>query len=261
MKQLQTSVFFALLFSFVFSAQTQARWGQIGHYVTGYVAESYLDDDVRAKVADVLGDITLPRACVWMDDVRSDSAFDYTRTWHWATILDGKTYEETEQEPTGDVISASEEMIASLKSGTLSPEQERINLKLLIHMIGDMHMPLHVGNGTDRGGNQVRVQWMGDNSNLHRVWDSDIINSLQMSYTELAREVDFMDAETVAMWQSGTVRDWAGESVLYRDDVYDLPDDMRLGYEYRYYKKDIIFLRLAQAGVRIAGVLNEIYGS
>jgi len=261
MKHRFSTLLFAFLFLVSLPNQSEARWGQIGHYVTGYVAESYLDDDVKAKVAAVLGDITLPRACVWMDDIRSDSAFDYTRTWHWATIEDGKTYEGTEQEPTGDVISASEEMIASLKSGTLSPEEESINLKLLIHMIGDMHMPLHVGNGTDRGGNQVRVQWMGDNSNLHRVWDSDIINSLQMSYMELAREVDFMDAETVTMWQSGTVRDWGGESVSYRDAVYDLPEDMRLGYEYRYYKKDIIFKRLAQAGVRIAGVLNEIYGS
>ena len=260
---MKKTIFFTALFLFtaVYSTESSARWGQIGHYVTGYVAESYLDPDVRAKVYEIIGETTLPRACYWMDDIRSDDAYDYTGTWHWSTIEDGKTYEETPQEPAGDVISATEQMIADLKSGTLSADEERVKLKLLIHMIGDMHMPLHVGNGTDRGGNDVRVQWMGSDSNLHRVWDSDMINSLQMSYTELAREVDQMDAETVAVWQASTVRDWAYESVGYRDEVYDLPEDLRLGFEYRYYKKDIIFKRLAQAGVRIAGVLNEIYGS
>jgi hypothetical protein len=131
---------------------------------------------------------------------------------------------------------------------------------MVMHMVGDIHQPLHVGTGEDRGGNDIRVQWMGNNSNLHRVWDSDVINSLQMSFTELARELNTATPEQVEEWQKATVRDWAYESVSYRDRVYDLPDNMRVGYEYRYHNKEIIFRRLLQAGVRMAGVLNEIYG-
>jgi len=81
-----------------------------------------------------------------------------------------------------------------------------------------------------------------------------------MSYSELAWEIDTATEEQVEEWQNSTVRDWAYESVSYRDTVYELPDDMRVGYEYRYQNRDLIFKRLLQAGIRTAGVLNEIYG-
>jgi hypothetical protein len=116
-----------------------------------------------------------------------------------------------------------------------------------------------VGTGEDRGGNSARVQWMGENSNLHRVWDSNMIESRQMSYTEISDNIDVIDQETVDEWQDATVRDWAYESMDYREDVYNLPDNNRIGYEYRYANYDFVEERLVMAGVRLAGVLNEIY--
>lgn len=236
------------------------KWGQIGHYVTGEIAERHLTEQARERVKSILDDMTMARASVWMDDTRSDSRFDYTETWHWTTIPDGLTYDEAEQEETGDIIQALEMLIDELKSGELDETEEREKLMLVMHMIGDIHQPLHVGTGEDRGGNDVRVQWMGENSNLHRVWDSDIINSLQMSYTELARELDTATALQIEEWQNSTVRDWAYESMTYRDRIYNLPDNMRLSYPYRYENQDIVFRRLLQAGIRMAGVLNDIYG-
>jgi len=252
-----------LLFTFIFPPiehETSNKWGQIGHYVTGEIAEYHLTPAARERVNTILGDYSMPRATVWMDDIRSESRFNYSNTWHWATIADGKTYEETEQDEGGDIIWALESLIAELKEGGLDETEEREKLKMVMHMIGDIHQPLHVGTGEDRGGNDVRVQWMGSNSNLHRVWDSDIINSFQMSYTELASELNTATADQIIEWQKATVRDWAYESVSYRDRIYDLPSSMRLGYEYRYFNKDIVYKRLLQAGVRMAGVLNDIYG-
>lgn len=239
---------------------SKSKWGQVGHYVTGEIAEYHLTPAAKERVYTILGNRSIILATVWMDDIRSERRFDYTNTWHWATIADGKTYEETEQDEGGDIIWALETLIAELKDGGLSEEEEREKLKMVIHMIGDIHQPLHVGNGEDRGGNDVRVHWMGSNSNLHRVWDSDIINSLQMSYTELAKELNTATPEQIIEWQRASVRDWAYESVSYRDRIYDLPENNRIGYEYRYFNKDIVFIRLLQAGIRIAGVLNEIYG-
>jgi len=236
------------------------KWGQIGHYVTGEIAEYHLTPAVREQVNGILQDYSMARATVWMDDIRSDSSYNYTSTWHWTTIENGKTYEETEQEEAGDIIWALETLITELKEGGLSETEEREKLKLVMHMIGDIHQPLHVGTGEDRGGNDARLQWMGDNSNLHRVWDSDIINSFQMSYTELAKELNTATADQIVDWQKASVRDWAYESMSYRDRVYDLPASMRLGYEYRFFNKDIVYKRLLQAGVRMAGVLNDIYG-
>ena len=249
---------------FNFSAtdkQGHQKWGQVGHYVTGEIAELYLTDDVRDRVYEILGDRSMALSSVWMDDIRSDSDYDYTRTWHWATIPDGMTYEEAEQDEGGDIIWALETLIEELKQGGLTEKEEKDKLRMVMHMVGDIHQPLHVGTGEDMGGNQVRLQWMGDNSNLHRVWDSDIINSLQMSYTELAWEIDTATQEEITEWQSATVRDWAYESVSYRDRIYDLPNDMRIGYVYRFHNRDLVFKRLLQAGIRMAGVLNDIYGT
>lgn len=237
----------------------ELRWGQIGHYTTGHIAENHITEKTAAELDRVIGNESLAEAAVWMDDIRSDDSYDYTGTWHWVTIPDGMTYEETEKNPDGDVLWALETLIAELKEGGLTPKEEHDKLKMVVHMVGDIHQPLHVGTGEDRGGNSVRVQWMGNNSNLHRVWDSDMIDSRQMSYSELSSNIDVIDEETVEEWQSASVRDWAYESMNLRDQVYDLPDDNRLGYEYRYANFDLVKERLVKSGVRLAGVLNDIY--
>jgi hypothetical protein len=241
------------------SEMENLRWGQIGHYVTGHIAENHITEKTAAELDRVIGDESLATAAVWMDDIRSDSNYDYTSTWHWVTIPDGMTYDETDKNPDGDVLWALESLIVDLKEGGLSPKEEHDKLKMVVHMVGDIHQPLHVGTGEDRGGNSARVQWMGENSNLHRVWDSNMIESRQMSYTEISDNIDVIDQETVDEWQDATVRDWAYESMDYREDVYNLPDNNRIGYEYRYANYDFVEERLVMAGVRLAGVLNEIY--
>ena len=245
--------------SFV-ALEKDADWGQIGHYTTGYVALQYLSPEARQAVESVLGGESFVAGTVYMDDVRSDDDYDSYGDWHWVTIPDGMTYEEAEKNPNGDIIYGIETLTAELKAGGLSPELEREKLKFLIHLIGDIHMPLHVGTGDDMGGNQVRVSWFRESSNLHRVWDSNMIESRQMSASELAESLGSPDAAMIAEWQSMNPREWAYESMTYREDVYDIPEDARLGYEYRYENFHIVQKRLLQAGVRIAGVLNEIYG-
>lgn len=254
-----TVISFLVTAASIFSSDLENRWGQIGHYVTGQIAENHITETTAAEIKRVIGNESIAAATVWMDDIRPDSAYDYTNTWHWVTIPDGMTYEESEKNPEGDIIGALEKCITALKEGGLSEQEEYEYLKFVMHLIGDIHQPLHVGTGEDLGGNRVRVQWMGDNSNLHRVWDSDMINSRQMSYTEMAMNLDVINDEKVKEWQSSTVRDWAKESMSYREDVYDLPDNHRLGYEYRFQNYDIVQKRLVQAGVRLAGVLNDIY--
>ena len=238
---------------------TPAEWGQIGHYTTGRVAKQYLDPAAWARIQEILDGDSFEEATVYMDDVRSDDAYDSYADWHWVTIPDGMTYEQTEKNPNGDILAGIRQLTAELKAGGLTPELEREKLKFLMHLIGDIHMPLHVGTGEDMGGNQARVTWFNETSNLHRVWDSDMINSRQMSYSELAEALGSVDASTISQWQAATPEEWAMESMSYRDQVYDLPEDNRLGYEYRYKNFDLVRLRLLQAGIRMAGVLNEIY--
>ena len=235
-------------------------WGQIGHRVTGWIAQDLLNPQARQAVERILEGNSLAEVSTWMDEVRSDPSFDYMGPWHYVTIPPGQTYETADKAEGGDVLWALDKVISELKKGGLSPDQEAINLKVLVHLIGDLHQPLHVGNGTDRGGNDVRIEWFRNQSNLHRVWDSEMINSKQLSFTELADFIDDgLDESVVEEWQSTHWHDWAIESQSLLDQAYDLPENGRLSYEYMFKNFDTVQLRLLQAGVRMAGVINDIY--
>lgn len=248
-----------ILILFISSISLSAMaWGATGHRVTGYIADKHLTKKARKAMERILGQQSLAMASTWMDDIKSDSLYDHLSDWHWATVEDGETYEQSKKNPKGDIIEALERIITELKSKKLSPKEEAERLKMLIHLVGDIHQPLHVGK-SDRGGNNVKVTWFGDDSNLHRVWDSDMIDGTRLSYTELAESLHKPDAVRVKALQRTSVRDWAAESISYRKQVYDIGNS-KLGYQYTYKYFDIVRERLAQAGIRLAGVINEIYG-
>lgn len=234
-------------------------WGPTGHRATGLVAEKYLSKKTRKELSRILNGQSLAMASTWMDEIRSDSTYNYMSDWHWVTIQDGQTYDQSEKNPNGDIIQTLERVIAALKTKKLTPKEEIEHIKILIHLVGDIHQPLHVGGGNDRGGNDVKVSWFRSDSNLHRIWDSDMIDDTHLSYTELGESLEKPNAVTLAAWQKLTVRDWANESISYRSRVYNYGNG-KLGYNYSYNNFDIVRLRLLQSGVRLAGVLNEIYG-
>lgn len=235
-------------------------WGPTGHRVTGKIAEVYLTKKAKKKLDQVLKGKSLAEVSTWMDEIRSDDQYDYTHDWHWVTLPDGMTYEQAEKNPKGDAIASIERLMDELEKGGLSPLQEAEHVKILVHLIGDIHQPLHVGTGEDRGGNDVKVKWFRAESNLHRVWDSGMIDHKKYSYTELAEIIDKTTKQDIEKWQAATVRDWAEESKALREQVYDLPGDKNMGYKYVYHNWETVELRLLQAGVRLAGVLNKIYG-
>ncbi len=249
------------LFLFLITILTAFGWGQTGHRVVGQLAEWHLSRRAMKQVDAILGPTSLAVASTWMDEIRSDATYDYTNTWHWVTVPTGQTYDPEIQEPAGDAYEAVQRLIAGLKSDTLSVRQEREHLMLLVHLVGDLHQPLHVGNGTDRGGNDVKVLWQGDSSNLHRVWDTDMINSKQLSYTELATYLNLRADDTfVRQQQAVPLSQWLDEAVQLREAVYDIPEDGRLGYRYAYLNFATVEQQLTLAGVRLAGILNDIYG-
>jgi hypothetical protein len=253
MKKLAVLFFLSLVFL------TSFGWGPTGHRATGKIAEKYLSKKARTAIDKILGGQSLAISATWMDDIRSDSTYDFTADWHWVTIQDGDTYDKSQKNPKGDIIATIERLIKELKSHSLTPKDEAEKLKFLIHLVGDIHQPLHVGGGNDRGGNDVKVTWFRTDSNLHRIWDSDMIDDSKLSYTELAESVGPISENDVKNWQKTGVRDWATESMSLRKQVYDYGNG-KLGYAYSYKNFSTVRNRIAQAGVRIAGLLNEIYG-
>jgi hypothetical protein len=239
---------------------TASAWGQNGHRIVGYIAQQYLTKKAQKNIENVLGHETLAEVSNFMDFIKSDATYDHMKPWHYCTIPDGQTYAEAGTPDEGDAIWAIDRFVKELKTKTFKEQNEAFVLKSLIHLVGDIHQPLHVGNGEDRGGNDVKLKFFWENSNLHSVWDTGMIEKQNYSYTEYANWINHPTDEEIEKWQSATVLEWANESMQCREQVYDLPESMSISYEYIYKNRELVNQRLLQAGIRLAGLLNEIYG-
>jgi hypothetical protein len=248
-----------ILVVLIFYCISSYGWGATGHRTTGWIAEKYLNKKARKALQRLLKGQSLAMATTWMDEVKSDSTFDYMNDWHWVTVPSGKTYDQTNKNPKGDLIQTIERVVAELKSKKLTEAEQEQRIKILIHLIGDIHQPLHVGGRDDQGGNDVKVKWFKSDSNLHKVWDSEMIDDTKLSYTELGQSLNQPSEGELSLWQKSSVRNWANENRQLEKQVYEIGNG-KLGYKYSYLNLHIVRKRLLQAGVRIAGVLNEIYG-
>jgi hypothetical protein len=254
---MKKTILLLLLISFSFQA---LPWGKTGHRIVGLIAEKHLSKKARKNIEKILKTETLAEVSNHMDFIKSNDAYDHMSPWHYATIPDGMTYDEAGTPEEGDIIQTLNRLIAELKTKQFTDEDEAFALKCLVHLIGDIHQPLHVGNGEDKGGNDVKLEYFWSSSNLHRVWDSGIIDGQDYSYTEYVEWLDHASAEEISTWQSAGILDWAAESVSYRPQIYDLPESKKISYQYDYENLELLNKRLLQAGIRLAGILNEIYG-
>jgi S1/P1 Nuclease len=241
------------------AAPQAAAWGPTGHRAVGRVAERHLTPEAARAVRELLGVETLAYVTTWADEIRSEPRGAKAEAWHWVTIPDGQAYEASPKNPEGDVLEAIARFERIL-AGRAAPGPERTEaLKWLSHLVGDVHQPLHVGRGDDRGGNEVLVLWFGEPTNLHAVWDSKIIDSSQLSFSELADLVDHPTPDEVREWQSTSPGAWARESQALRAACYAI-GDRRLSYGYAHDHWPTIQRRLLQAGIRLAGELNRLLG-
>lgn len=127
--------------------------------------------------------------------------------------------------------------------------------------MGDLHQPLHIGKAQDKGGNDFQVRWFGSGTNLHSVWDSKMIDSYGMSYTEVAANADVLSKDEVAAIKRGTVKDWVSESRMLCEDIYDNTKvGEKLGYNYMYQYINVTRSQLQKGGIRLAKIINDIFG-
>jgi hypothetical protein len=226
--------------------------------VVGRFAERHLTKQASLGVQLLLGQDSLAEVSTWADDIRSDPKWKRASVWHYVTIEDNETYETSKKNPAGDVIERIRKYEAELRNAQASKEEKIIALKFLVHFVGDLHMPLHVGRGADRGGNDLSVTWFHNPLNLHAIWDYGIFETERLSFSEFAGFLDEPTDAEISRWRSTGVLDWAMESFRARKTVYDIGDG-KLGYEYAFKHMPMVKLRLAQAGIRLSGMLNSIF--
>ena len=244
-------VVYTLLFSFVLG------WGKTGHRITGKIAETYLTKNAKTQIKKLMGHHDLSRMSNWADEIKSDPDWKIANDWHWCTIPDGELYEKDKH--SGKAVEKVNDFISILKNKKSKKEDRQIALKFLIHLIGDLHQPMHVGNGIDRGGNDIKLKWFNAPTNLHRIWDSDLINLQELSYSEYS---DYLmlneDRGKIRKWQGDDVLIYIHESRDMRTQCYDFSGE-NLKWEYFYKHKNLLEKRLLQGGVRLSGELNRIF--
>jgi hypothetical protein len=249
------------LFISTFTFASEDDWGRTGHRATGEVAEQHLTKKAKEKVREILDGMNLAFVSTYGDDIKSDPAYRKYNPWHYVNLNPGETeYSKETANPKGDLIHAINTTIEVLKDKTTSKEEKEFALKMLVHFVGDLHQPLHAGRGEDKGGNDIQVRWFGSGSNLHRVWDSEMINDFDMSYSELAYNTDVLTKEQIRKIQEGSILDWMYESKALANEVYNSAEvGEKLGYEYMYNWFPVVHDQIQKGGLRLAKILNEIY--
>lgn len=245
------------------SANSVWAWGAIGHRVTGALAQPLLSPQAAAAVESILGTETLAEASTWPDEMRSNPDPFWQKTaspWHYVTVPDVETYVEHGAPEQGDSLTALRHFAEVLRDPEASLADKQLALRFTVHIVGDLHQPMHVGNGQDRGGNMVRVTFMGEPTNLHAVWDSKLIDHRQLSYTELAAFLARrITPELREIWSSADPMIWIVESAAIRETIYPAEGETALSWDYAYLSRPILDKRLEQAGVRIAAYLNALF--
>ena len=249
-----------LLLSTLKTNASEDFWGATGHRVVGEIANEYLSGKAKRAIKKLLKRESLAFTSTFADDIKSDKRYNEFYTWHYINMPMDVNYEDSKKNPEGDLVTGINYCIKVIKDDTSNVDDKAFYLKLLIHFIGDLHQPMHVGLEEDRGGNDFKVQWFYKDSNLHRVWDSEMIEDYDMSYSELAENADFLIKTEIKNIQKGSIIDWVNETHALTRQVYDnvKPDD-NLRYSYSYDNFKTVRSQLQIAGIRLAKILNELF--
>ena len=252
-------------------------WGKTGHRVVAAIADTELSGLARAHIREILGGAeSLDEAANWPDEMRSAPGNYWQKTsvpWHYMDF-NGVVYDKAP--PEGDAFEALGHFSAVLKDPNSTLADKQAALRWIVHLVGDLHQPLHVGRPGDEGGGKIAVTFFGKPSNLHVVWDSGIPDNEQLSFTELAAKLErhLTPGDIIAYWDSNP-RDWVDESAQVREQIYaDLPKAKKpvgkvkkrapkplpdVSYSYVFKFQPVIERQLQRGGVRLAAYLNALF--
>ncbi|GAA4900254.1 S1/P1 nuclease [Flaviramulus aquimarinus] len=242
------------------SHATDDFWGATGHRVVGKIADNYLYGKAKREVRRLLNRKSLAFVSTFADEIKSDKRYNKYYSWHYINMPLDKNYEDSKKNSKGDLVTGIEYCKSVITDKKASDEDKAFYLKLLIHLIGDLHQPMHIGLLEDKGGNDFKVQWFYKDSNLHRVWDTEMINEFDMSYNELAENADVLSNKQIKSIREGSIIDWVNETHQLTKKVYASAEpDENLRYRYSYDHFKTVRSQLQIAGIRLAKVLNELF--
>ncbi|MEK9628328.1 MAG: S1/P1 nuclease [Nitrospinota bacterium] len=246
----------------VFNFADAHGWGSQGHIVVGYVAEFNLDVATKKNIKKEFNINHLADVATWADMVRKKK--EEEKPWHYTNIREGEwTYEAARDCPDGNCVVAKLKEFSGVLANIENPQEKRKDaLKYIVHFVADVHQPLHLGNQKDRGGNNIRTYYLGNNVNLHYLWDGGLIHWKNKSLLKYATRLNsrVTDSEKLE-WLNSNIDEWANESRSYALKFAYPIGERELTKEYVSRSREILDQRMVQAGVRLADLLNKIFHS
>lgn len=232
-------------------------WGRDGHAVVAQIADDHLTPAAHAEVRRLLAlepGATLESIASWADEHRSPT----TGKWHYVNFLRGSDFHYSRNLCPGDrcLVEALKRQELVLGDRHASDAKRALALRYVVHLVGDAHQPLHAGYGDDKGGNSYQVRWQGRGSNLHHVWDTGLIETFELTPVALAHQVEADEPQVVT---GGDVEDWINEGgAIVGSPGFYPPRKIRNDYVRTW--RPLVEQRLAQAGLRLAAMLNRLLG-
>ena len=256
----------------MFSTISTYAWGPMGHDVVAAIAEQNLTKKAKKAIDEILDGRSIRSYASWMDSIQNspywENGYNKTKTWHYANVDEGKTYQTMQKNENGDLITALNFLTKELTENDAHiTDSMRVDyVKMIVHLVGDLHCPMHAGRLSDLGGNQVPVKWFGEKTNLHSIWDSKIVESARKwGYQEWVEQLDRTEKKFKKQVAQGTYEQWFNETVKNAASIYNYVERLgekepNLSYQFVYDFSPLLEDRLLVGGYRLAYVLNTIFG-
>lgn len=243
---------------------TLISWGGVGHKTVATIAENHLTPKSKEMVKVLLGNESLSDVASWADEVLRQPEYKSTALEHYANVSLGLNYQafsdNIKNQPQDNVYKALLKNEEVLKAQSSTKEQKIAALKFIVHFVGDLHQPMHVSRAEDKGGNTIQVQFDGQGTNLHSLWDSKLIGKEGKSFEQMSIDYDKATPKQVKQWQSEDMMKWLFESYQISSKIYtEVEQNNKL--DDSYYKKyiPVVQQRIQMAGIRLAGLLNNVF--
>ena len=262
---------FILTAIMLLNISTAFGWGPKGHDVVAAIAEKHLTPKAKKEIKKLLDGKSIVYYASWMDNIQNSPEFKdlytETKTWHYANVDKGLTYQTMTKNPDGDVVRGLEQITKEMTDNykNLSDSQKATYLKMIVHMVGDLHCPSHAGRLSDRGGNDTKALWFREETNLHSIWDSKMIDAARKwSYTEWVDHLDRAGRKYRKEIVSGDYEDWFMKTVKEAAAYYEYVEKdgeivPSLSYQFVYDFSPLLEEQLMNGGYRLAHVLNTIF--
>lgn len=242
------------------SFANEMEWSRTGHRTIGEVAQNHLSGKTRRALEKLLDGQSLALISNFGDEIKADRAYSRFEPWHYVNYPMDKKYTDVKPSASGDIVVGIEKCMAVIRDKNSSRDDQVFYVKMLVHLIGDLHQPMHAGRLEDKGGNDIQLRWFGQGTNLHRLWDSNMINDYGMGYVELANNLPKLSKDEIKAIQKGGVYDWVEESHDLAEVLYgSVKVGEKLGYAYSYKYWNLVEQQLQRGGLRLAKVLNELF--